>query len=126
MGSKLALKPLKDKQTQEKKSTLRCALSLLFSHGEKTRHHAKRRIARWISSLGSVYTVYNIHYRIRLPEDKLYRIIYTAFATPHSKHLRNIMTKLAYHHLTSPSVSQPEGKKEYRPVLRSFLVFCLL
>ena len=44
------------KQTEEKKSTLRCAPSLLFSHGEKTRHHAKRRCARWISSLQSVYT----------------------------------------------------------------------
>ena len=43
------------KQNEEKKSTLRCALSLLFSHGEKTRHHAKRRIARWIFSLHSVY-----------------------------------------------------------------------
>ena len=27
-----------------------------FSHGEKTRHHTKRRIARWISSLDSVYS----------------------------------------------------------------------
>ena len=46
---------LPSKQTQEKKSSLRCAPSLLFSHGEKIRHHAKRRCARWISSLGSVY-----------------------------------------------------------------------
>ena len=30
------------KQNQEKKCTLRCALYLLFWHGEKTQHHAKR------------------------------------------------------------------------------------
>ena len=53
------------KQTQEKKSTLRCTPSLLFSHGEKTRHHVKRRCARCISSLGSVYNViYKIIYQV--------------------------------------------------------------
>ena len=46
---------LTNKQTKENISTLRCVPSLLFSHGEKTRHHAKRRTARWISSLESVY-----------------------------------------------------------------------
>ena len=56
LDSRCALIDFDYKQTEEKKSTLRCAPSLLFSHGEKTRHHAKRRCARWISSLGSIYS----------------------------------------------------------------------
>ena len=48
---------LRYKQTQEKKSTLRCA-SLrgveFFPHGKRGE---RGRSARWISSLGSVYTV---------------------------------------------------------------------
>ena len=55
------------KQTEEKKSTLRCAPFLLFSHGEKTRHHAKRSIARWISSLGSVYMIFAIFLKMAIP-----------------------------------------------------------